>query len=152
MKFLKEFYHYQEVYEKKLYIWSRLTRVVNLMDTGFYDIKDIEQWMLEYDFDKFAKCLIVSDDQIKNDYSFKFKLTTKDIQNSFYFNTESKEGYLIEDSKIEYNNQIGYLYVFKRGSNIKNRARQIYGFIYENEIKRLNDLENLSRVHKWDGI
>jgi hypothetical protein len=122
------------------------------MDTGFYDIKDIEQWMLEYDFDKFAKCLIVSDDQIKNDYSFKFKLTTKDIQNSFYFNTESKEGYLIEDSKIEYNNQIGYLYVFKRGSNIKNRARQIYGFIYENEIKRLNDLENLSRVHKWDGI
>lgn len=152
MKYIKLFETFRPINESLLYIWSRLTRIGNLIDSDFYNIEDINKWMIKYDFDKLAKCLIVSEDQIKQDHLFDFQLSQRDIENSIRFNTESKEGYLIEESKIEHNGQIGYLYVFKKGSNKKNRARQIHGFIYENEIIKLNGLENFREGHKWDAF
>lgn len=141
--------------ENKLFLFNRKSRVTYLIDSKIYPTRLINRWMKEYNFDQFAHCVLVSKDPIleKPDTKYLLQSTSKDISNVNYFNTTTKkyEGYLPEDSKLIINGQEVYLYIFKKNSNVQNRARQLHGFIYEGEVKNLNGLAKLKKTHKWDA-
>jgi hypothetical protein len=81
------------------------------------------------------------------------RVSSKDIKNKVYFNDDVKDhvGYLIEDSKLELDDQEIYLYVFQKNSSLSKRARQTHGFAYEGEVKRMNKLKKHVQTRKWDA-
>lgn len=142
--------------EKKLYIFQRKFRIDDLVNSNIYPISDVVRWMDIYKFDRLAHAMLVSKSKlnIKDVLSTDdIRISSRDIKNTSYFNDDSKgyDGYLIEDSMIDIGNDIVYLYVFRKNSNLDNRARQVHGFKYEGEIKRLNNLKKLPYVDKWDA-
>lgn len=142
--------------EKKLFIFQRKFRIDDLVKSNIYPISDIVRWMDTYKFDKLAHAMLVSKEQlsVKNVLTTDdIRVSSRDIKNSNYFNDTTKgyDGYLIDESMIELGNDIVYLYVFRKNSNSNNRARQVHGFKYEGEIKRLNNLKKLPYVDKWDA-
>lgn len=149
------------ILEKINYIFSRMMRIKDLIDDvnnlNLYSEEDIRYWMNKYDFDDMAKCIFITDEKIKDKKSdiLNMRLSSKDILNKNYFNGESndKDGQKIEESEIKLENNINiYLYVFRKGSNAKNRARQIRGFMYEGEmIRRHKLIKGETYTHKWDA-
>lgn len=142
--------------EKKLYIFQRKFRIDDLVNSNIYPISDVVKWMDKYGFDKFAHAMLVSKLKL-NDRdilsSDDIRISSRDIKNANYFNDETKgfDGYLVDDSLISITNDDLYLYVFRKNSNKDNRARQIHGFKYEGEIKKLNNLTKLPYTDKWDA-
>jgi hypothetical protein len=141
--------------EAKLFIYHKKFKVYNLLQSDIYKKSQIKKWMKDYNFDDWAHCVFVTKNKSSIDVS-KNKLVTKanfDIKNAIYFNSdvEKHKGYMIEDSKLTLGDDDVYLYVFKKNSNHENRARQIHGFIYEGEVKKLNGLAKLGKTHKWDA-
>ncbi len=144
------------ILEKKLYIFKRKFRIDDLVNANIYPISDVVKWMDQYNFDKFAHAMLVSKSQIKDRNILSdddIRVSSRDIKNLNYFNDETKgyDGYLIEDSLITLSNDDIYLFVFRKNSNKDHRARQIHGFKYEGEIKRLNNLKKLPYTDKWDA-
>ena len=143
--------------EDKIYIYNRKFRLDDLLKKDIYPESLIRKWMSEYDFDEFAHCMFICKKPIVNKIdqknTFDLRISSQDIKNQNYFNSDIKKynGYIPEDSKIEIKNDEIYLYIFKKNSNAKNRARQIHGFIYEGQLKYYNNLEKLSKTHKWDA-
>lgn len=141
--------------ENRLFLFNRKSRISYLIDSKIYPTRLINRWMKEYNFDQFAHCVLVSKGPIveKPDTKYLLQSTSRDISNINYFNTTTKkyEGYLPEDSKLIINGQEVYLYIFKKNSNVQNRARQLHGFIYEGDVKNLNGLAKLKKTHKWDA-
>jgi hypothetical protein len=45
-----------------------------------------------------------------------------------------------------------YLFVFKKGMNDDNRARQLHGFVYEKEVKIKYKLKETTKGEKWDAV
>jgi len=140
--------------EAKLFIYNRKFRVDDLIDSNIYSEELVRKWQKEYDFDDLAHCMFVTKTKSKSTSGYNLRVSSVDIKNKFTFDTDSKRfvGYLPEDSKLINNGDEVFLYIFKRNSNISNRSRQIHGFIYESEVKRLNGLKKLSRTHKWDAV
>lgn len=144
---------YQEfINENKLFIYHRQFRIADLLETNIYSKRLIKKWMKEYDCDEFAHCVFVTENPNTPETGL-VSLSSRDLKNKTSFNSETKkyEGWMLEDSKIIKNEQEIYLYIFKKNSNLKNRARQIHGFIYEGQVKRLNGLAKLKKTHKWDA-
>jgi len=141
--------------ENKLYLFNRKFRISSLIESKIYPLKLVKKWMSEYDCDQFAHCVLVSKSPITKttDVKYLIQTTSRDISNVNYFNTSTKkyDGYLPEDSKLIINEQEVFLYIFKKNSNLQNRARQIHGFIYEGEVKNLNGLAKLKKTDKWDA-
>jgi len=160
---MKKYLNY--ITEKKKYIFSRVMRVKDLLDDEKSDIIyspfQIYSWMEKYNFDLMANCLLVSDEKIDiNAIDFlKLRVSSKDMINKFSFDDKSynKDGKKIDGSEIEIidekTNKIYtiYLWVFRKNSNDKERARQIHGFRYEYQIRKENNLEKLSYTDKWDA-
>jgi hypothetical protein len=143
--------------EKKYFIYTRQFRIGDLKNSNIYDLSVIDAWKSKYNLDDSAHCLFVSDKKTNNDLSvFKSKIirySKGDIKNKESFNDESKDksGYVPEDSVLEVNGDLVYLFIFKKNSNENLRARQNHGFKYEYNIRALNGLEKLSYVNKWDA-
>lgn len=141
--------------EKRLYIFQRKFRIDDLISYQLYSPATISRWMNKYDFDLLAHALFVTTEKIKTGDSIigDIRISSKDISNKFYFNDEVKKynGVLIEDSHLKINENDVYLFVFTKNSNKNHRARQIQGFIYEGNIKRLNNLQKLKYTDKWDA-
>jgi hypothetical protein len=150
---IKSYYDY--INENKLFIYHRQFRVADLLETTIYPKRLIKRWMKQYNFDEYAHCLFVTEKPSTTPTKLRMlvPLSSRDIKNKTSFNTESKkyEGWMPEDSKIEQEGSEVYLYIFKKNSNPQNRARQLHGFIYEGEVKRLNGLSKLKKTHKWDA-
>ena len=128
--------------ESKLFIYHRQFRFIDLLETTIYPKRLVKRWMKEYKCDDYAHCIFVTENPATPSIKVLVSKSSRDIKNKTSFNPETKryEGWMPEDSKIIKNDQDIYLYIFKKNSNSKNRARQIHGFIYEGEIKRLNGL------------
>lgn len=144
---------YQDfINENKLFIYHRQFRIADLLETNIYPKRLVKRWMKEYDCDEFAHCVFVTENPNTPETGL-VSLSSRDLKNKTSFNSETKkyEGWMPEDSKITKNEQEIYLYIFKKNSNPKNRARQIHGFIYEGQVKRLNGLAKLKKTHKWDA-
>jgi hypothetical protein len=96
----------------------------------------------------------VSKDKIVNVSDYNLRISSRDIKNKNFFDDTSKSsiGYIIEESGKIKNNDTIYLYVFSKGSNTSQRARQMHGFKYESDIKRLNGLKKLGYSEKWDAF
>ncbi len=151
MKILK-FYDY--IKEDKVYIYKRKFSIKSLISSNIYDINLINDWITKYDCDEYAHCLFITKEPIKGDIqNIDLKLSNFDIKNKLFFNTEISKysGYLPEDSKIKFGDNDVYLYIFRKNSNVKLRARQIHGFIYEGQLQHFNGLEKLDRLNKWDA-
>jgi len=150
---IKSYFEY--INESKLFIYHRQFRVVDLLETTIYPKRLIRRWMKEYKFDEYAHCLFVTEKSVSTTSNQRMivPLSSRDIKNKISFNSDSKkyEGWMPEDSKIEQDGDDIYLYIFKKNSNPQNRARQLHGFIYEGEVKRLNGLSKLKKTHKWDA-
>ena len=141
--------------EAKLFIYHKKFKVYNLLQSNIYKKTQIKKWMKMYDFDEWAHCVFVTKNRSSVDVE-KNSLVTKsnfDIKNAIYFDSEvtKHKGYMPDDSKLIKDGDEVYLYIFKKNSNLETRARQIHGFIYEGEVKRLNGLAKLSKTHKWDA-
>lgn len=139
--------------ESKLFIYHRQFRFIDLLETTIYPKRLVKRWMKEYDCDDYAHCVFVTENPATPSIKGMVSRSSRDIKNKTSFNSETNkyEGWMPEDSKIIRNEQEIYLYIFKKNSNSKNRARQIHGFIYEGQIKRLNGLAKLKKTHKWDA-
>jgi len=140
--------------EKKYFIYSRIFRIKDLFDKIYYTKNEINDWMKLYDFDLMAFGIFVSLTHHNSENILDMRISSRDIKNKTFFddNSLNKDGHFILDSKITINNEDVYLYVFRKGSNDTNRARQIHGFKYEAEIIRLNKLEKMSKyTDKWDA-
>jgi hypothetical protein len=141
--------------ENKLFIYHRQFRVLDLLETTLYPKSLIKRWMKQYNIDGYAHCIFVTESPTSTPDNKKMLVShsSRDIKNKTSFNTDSKkyEGWMPEDSKIEQEGNDVYLYIFKKNSNPQNRARQIHGFIYEGEVKRLNGLTKFKKTHKWDA-
>ena len=140
--------------ESKVFIYKRKFRLESLISNNIYSSDLVDRWMSTYDIDKYAHCIFITKKPIVgNIENINLKFSEFDIKNKIYFDTDVKKysGYLLDDSKMSIGGNDIYLYVFKKNSNIKNRARQIHGFIYESQLKRFNGLESLGRTHKWDA-
>ncbi len=140
--------------ENKLFIYNRQFRILDLLETTIYPKRLVKRWMKEYNFDEFAHCLFVTEEPITSDSKkIVISKSSRDIKNKISFNNQTKkyEGWMPPDSKIERGDDEVYLYIFKKNSNKQNRARQIHGFIYEGQIKRLNGLAKFKKTHKWDA-
>jgi hypothetical protein len=150
---IKSFFEYFEyINEKKLFIFQRKFRFDDILKLNIYPVDKLTSWMLMYDLDNYAHCMLVSEDPIKDESDLNIRVSSRDIKNKVYFNSAGKyDGYLIEDSKLTINDDIVYLFVFKKNSNSSNRARQIHGFKYEGDIRRLNGLQKLGYTDKWDA-
>lgn len=92
--------------------------------------------------------MIVSKDTEPNNY---FDIPVfKNIKNKIYFNDTIYIGSIIEESKFSINNKTFYIYKLNK-KEYKQNARQKHGFLYEQEIIELNELENLPNIAKWDA-
>lgn len=158
---IKSYSEYLESINEKTryYIYQGRTRVGDLYET--YNASDIEKWKQRYNLDDIAYCIFVSKDKVKEQGQLT-RLSERGLKNKISFGATELgageglkdtqfDGYLVEDSKKIIDGQEIYLWVFYKGSNIERRARQIHGFIYEGEIRRLNGLENTKWTHKWDA-
>lgn len=150
---IKSFSQYIEsVNESKLFIYQRKFRIDDLINSNIYSDANISTWMMTYDFDNLAHCMFVTLNPVKTKSNLDLRVSSRDIKNKLFFNDTGKyEGHLIEDSKKVINGDVVYLFVFKKNSNSKLRARQIHGFKYEADIRRLNGLSKLSYTDKWDA-
>ncbi len=149
---MKNYYNF--LLENKMYLYSRKFRLQSLIDDNFYNLDKIEEWMNKYKLDNMSQCVFVTEEQAKDKSKLNLRLSTIDIHNKNWFdsNTKSYIGYFIEDSEKIIDDDKVYLYVFRKNSNDVLRARQNHGFIYESEIKRLNDLKKTISGHKWDAV
>lgn len=140
--------------EKKMYLYSRKFRLQSLIDENIYDSDEIVEWMSKYKLDNMAQCVFVTEEQVKDKSKLNLRLSTIDIHNKNWFDTNTKKyiGYFIEESEMELNGEKVYLYVFSKNSNEKLRARQNHGFKYESDVKRLNGLGKTISGHKWDAV
>ena len=150
---IKSFHQFvSAINETKLFIYQRKFRVDDLINANIYEDKDIATWMMIYDFDNLAHCMFVTLDPVKGKSNFDLRVSSRDIKNKTFFNDTGKyEGYLIKKSKKKIDGDVVYLFVFKKNSNINLRARQIHGFKYEAEVRRLSNLTKLSYTDKWDA-
>jgi hypothetical protein len=140
--------------EMKVFIYKRKFRLESLISNNIYNTELINGWMSTYDVDKYAHCVFITKKPIVgNIEDINVKFSEFDIPNKVFFDTDVKKylGYLPDDSKLVIGGNDVYLYIFKKNSNIKYRARQIHGFIYEGQLKRFNGLEKLGRTNKWDA-
>ena len=145
--------------EQKLYIYSRIFRAEDLFEDPkhdndvIYSPVQISEWMKKYDFDKMAILLFVSVDKIRDDVSIHMRVSSKDFKNKNYFDTLStgKDGILIPESEMIVGNDILQLFLFRKNSNDKNRARQLHGFKYESEMRWLNFLNKPEYTAHWDA-
>lgn len=144
---------YEYLKEEKYWIFERKFRIFDVIEKNIYPKEKVEEWKKQYNLDNYAHCVFISKDKPEKTNLLGLRKSSKDIKNKYWFDSETKkyDGYLIEDSKITVGDNDVYLYVFKKNSNRFYRARQIHGFIYENQIKKLNKLDFLSKTHKWDG-
>lgn len=149
------------VLESKKYMISRSMRIKDLLDIDdndkkIYSTLDVKNWMIKYDFDEMSKCIIVSDTKnVFNNLFSEYRISSKDLKNKFYFDDNSKNhnGKKIEESEREIDGITFYLFVFRKGSNDKNRARQMHGFKNESDIISKNNLIKSNRyTYKWDAF
>ena len=143
------------ILEQKIYIFQRKFRIDDLISYNLYSPITISRWMSLYRFDRLAHAMLVSKDKIKvsNNILSDMRVSSKDLVNKTYFNDDVRAhiGTLIEDSLINIDGNEVYLFVFTKNSDLKNRSRQIHGFIYEYDVRRLNNLSKLSYIDKWDA-
>ncbi len=143
--------------EQKLFIYHTTFKVYDLLDRGLYKNSQIKKWMRMYDFDEYAHCVLVTKSRPTSSEEDRFIGLPKSdlrIRNARFFDSEIKKhaGYMPEDSKkLVENGQEIFLYVFKKNSNEKNRARQLHGFIYEGDVRRYNGLKRYDKTHQWDA-
>ena len=140
----------------KHYVCSDIFRLGDLLKNEYYPDQDIISWMNEYKIDELAHCIFISKDRPKFKLTIREDLGKKLIKkfNDYYFYTDSKinDGFIIPEANIDFDGILYSLYIFTKNSNENNRARQIHGFKYEGEIRRLNGLANLEQqTHKWDA-
>jgi hypothetical protein len=156
--FIKKYNRWKKLNEEaKYFIYSDLFRIKSLIESDIYSQELIEKWKSEYSIDNFAVCLFVTlenNNKIKK-FDMPIELSiSKKIKNKYYFDDKSrnKDGYFIKDSLIQVDGMDVYLYIFRKNSNVNKRARQIRGFIYENEIKRENKIfSDIGYTNTWDG-
>lgn len=143
----------QFILEKKVFIYTRSFRLINLLPTNLYSAETIESWKALYGYDDYATCIFISEEKIKKPSELSIKLKGSDIKNKSSFNTDTAgyKGTVMPDSRIEIEGDIVYLYVFDKNSNQNKRARQNHGFRYEGTVKRLNGLKQLKYTDKWDA-
>jgi hypothetical protein len=112
-----------------------------LLDEG--DLDKIKSFIDEYD-----------KMDIKDIRDIHLRKSSKGVKSKNYFNDESKssKGCLIEESKINFEGDDIYLYIFERGSNNDKRARQLNGIVYEAELKKSLNLEFATKGERWDAI
>lgn len=82
------------------------------------------------------------------------RTSSKGVKSSNYFNDDSKlgKGTIIEESRFTFGEDEIYLFIFKKGSNNENRARQLNGIVYEAIVKKANKLEHPPKGERWDAI
>jgi hypothetical protein len=143
------------VNESKLFIYHRQFRVQDLINSGIYKEDLIKKWMQEYNCDVYAHCLFVTEKPASTSDTERMVISrsSRDIANKISFSKDVKKfaGWMPSDSLIQQGDDSVYLYIFKKNSNPQSRARQLHGFIYEGEIRRLNGLDKLKKTHKWDA-
>ena len=137
-----------------LYVFEESFLISDLLDSGIYDIDDIHKWMSDFDFDKDAHAVFVSD---KRTSKTGFKISGSGVMsNSIYFRPTGKySGKLIPESdrKLDVDDVTLFVFDKKRNEELRKGARQIHGFDYEDEIKILNDLDEVGgKTDKWDGF
>jgi hypothetical protein len=84
----------------------------------------------------------------------KLRISSRGTKNKLRFDTKSigMSGIIVEECKIKYEDVELKLFVFNKGKNDKARARQLHGFVYEEEIRRGFDLEKPTKGEKWDAV
>lgn len=143
--------------EEKLFIYHTTFKIYDLFGKGIYKNSQIKKWMSRYDFDEYAHCVLVTKSiptSSEEDRYIELPKSDLRIRNVRFFDSDIKKhvGHMPEDSKVEVEDgQEIYLYVFKKNSNEKNRARQLHGFIYEGDIRRYNGLKRYDKTQQWDA-
>ena len=174
---IKSYHQYiQQINEKKLFIYHEKFKIYNLLLSGIYPVEKIQEWMKKYEIDEYAHCIFVTEKKPQQPYgphtwqqfSVAGSLPGKElvkpshyqIQNKVYFDSDvaKHQGWMPEDSKLMIGASLDsdiyeeiYLYIFKKNSNQKLRARQIHGFVYEADVRNLNGLKKLGKTAKWDA-
>lgn len=84
----------------------------------------------------------------------KLRISSRGTKNKLRFDTKSigMSGIIVEECRIKYEDVELKLFVFNKGKNDKARARQLHGFVYEEEVRRGFDLEKPTKGEKWDAI
>ena len=84
----------------------------------------------------------------------KLRISSRGTKNKLRFDTKSKgmSGIIVDECKIQYEGIDLKLFIFNKGKNDKARARQLHGFVYEEEIRKRFDLEKPTKGEKWDAV
>lgn len=153
MNLIKNYNEFNMINEEKLYIYSRVFRIADLLDDTIYSPIQISKWMTDYNFDHMAEGVFTSKKIVKNKEILGIRVSSKDMKNKFYFDSESNRrlGTLIEDSEINVDGESLFLYIFEKNSNDQKRARQIHGFRYESVMRKLNNIDKPHYTAKWDA-
>lgn len=84
----------------------------------------------------------------------KLRISSRGTKNKLRFDTKSKgmSGIIVDECKIQYEGVDLKLFIFNKGKNDKARARQLHGFVYEEEVRKRFDLEKPTKGEKWDAV
>lgn len=131
--------------------WGDETTSHKYSDTELLSAEEIEKMEKEEkikDPDKINLSEISDVDKVK------LRISTKGTKNKVRFNTTAQgmKGDIISECEMLYNTEEVYLYIFEKGKNDKNRARQLHGFIYEEKVRTDFDLTKPTKGEKWDAI
>jgi hypothetical protein len=126
---------------KKLYIYNQPFKFYQLKDNSIINISNLD--LVDND-----ELMIVSDIYYEN-YIFNIE-PFKIIKSKKFFYNKETIGNIIEDSFFYVDNKKFFLFKLNP-IEYKLTSRQRHGFIYEMEVKDLNNLQILKNIHKWDA-
>jgi hypothetical protein len=84
----------------------------------------------------------------------KLRISSRGTKNKIKFDTKSQgmSGIIVDECRIQYEDVNLKLFIFNKGKNDKARARQLHGFVYEEEVRKRFDLEKPTKGEKWDAV